>query len=124
HIPTALLVIFSCLPGSPATAQDPGAPCGRDANGYPLQCVRPDAGVNLESACLTTGRVENCLPYHRNSCEIRGFAAACRIYNIGRNCLGGDQNTCNLYVSLLRANTACVLDRNPSACAYLQQQGF
>jgi hypothetical protein len=29
---------------------------------------------------------------------------------------GGDQNTCNYYVSLLHANTACVLDRDQSAC--------
>lgn len=120
----ALLVAAGILLLTAAVAQDPGAPCGRDANGYPLQCTRPDAGVNLESACLTTGRVENCVPYHRNSCEIRGSQQACRLYNLGRNCFGGDRNTCNYYVSLLRANTACNLDRNQSACVYLQQQGF
>jgi hypothetical protein len=109
---------------TPSYAQGPEAPCGRDVNGYPLQCARPDPGANLESACMTTGRVENCVPYHRNSCEVRGFQQACRLYNLGRNCFGGDQNTCNYYVSLLRANTACSLDRNQNACAYLQQQGF
>ena len=110
---------------SPAVfAEDPGAPCGRDANGYPLQCVRPDPSANLESACLTTGRVQNCRPYHQNACEIRGFPLACRLYNLGRNCYGGDQNKCNYYVSILRANTACNLDRNPQACRWLQQQQF
>ena len=119
-----LLVLAGMMPASVASAQDAGAPCGRDQNGYPLQCARPDAGVNLEAACLTTGRVENCVPYHRNNCEIRGFQQACRLYNLGRNCFGGDPNMCNYYVSLLRANTACTLDRNQNACAWLQQQQF
>jgi hypothetical protein len=121
----ALVVGAATFLLSPALAQDdPGAPCGRDAYGRPLQCTRPDPSANLESACLTTGRVENCVPYHLNSCQVRGFPQACRLYNLGRNCFGGDQNICNYYVSLLRANTACWLDRNQSACAYLQQQGF
>ncbi len=119
-----LVVIFANLLPGPASANDPEAPCGRDQNGYALQCARPDAGVNLESACLTTGRLENCVPYHQNSCQIRGFAQACRLYELGRNCFGGDQNTCNFYVSLLRANTSCQLDGNQSACAWLQQQQF
>src|SRR5262245_61752169 len=114
---SVVLVAAAMLSGS-AAAQDPGAPCGRDANGVPLQCVRPDPGANLESACLTTGRVENCVPYHRNSCEIRGFPLACRFYNLGQHCFGGDQNTCNYYVTLLRANTACNLDRDQNACIY------
>ena len=121
---TALLLAAGTFLLTPALAQDPGAPCGRDANGYPLACAKPDPSANLESACLTTGRVENCVPYHRNACEIRGFQLACRLYNMGRNCFGGDQKMCNYYVSLLRANTACALDRNQSACAYLKQQGF
>ena len=119
-----LLVLAGMMPASVASAQDAGAPCGRDQNGYPLQCARPDSGVNLEAACLTTGRVENCVPYHRNNCEIRGFQQACRLYNLGRNCFGGDPNMCNYYVSLVRANTACTLDRNQNACAWLQQQQF
>ena len=112
--------------GTAASAQgyDRDAPCGRDAQGYPLECVRPDSRFNLESACLTTGRVENCVPYHRNSCEIRGFQVACRLYNLGRNCFGGDPNACNYYVSLLRANTACSLDRNQQACMWLGQQRY
>jgi len=121
------LLLGACLSFSaPALAQDqdPEAPCGRDENGLPLECARPDASADLESACLTTGRVENCVPYHQNSCLVRGFQQACRLYSLGQNCFGGDQNTCNYYVSLLRANTACVLDRDQSACAYLQQQGF
>jgi hypothetical protein len=113
--------VVACLP---ALAQDPGAPCGRDQYGYPLQCVRPDAGVNLESACLTTGRIENCVPYHQRACQIQGVQPACRLYDMGRNCFGGDQNRCNYYVGLLRANTSCNLDRNQAACAYLRQQGF
>ncbi len=117
-------LLLALLAPAPARAQDPGAPCGRDQNGYPLQCARPPANVNLEAACITTGRPENCVPYHRNACEIRGFASACRLYAMGSNCFGGDPATCNYYVSLLRANTACQLDRNPTACAWLQQQRF
>lgn len=62
---------------APAFAQDQDAeaPCGRDENGYPLQCATPDASANLESACLTTGRVENCVPYHQNSCLVRWIPA-------------------------------------------------
>jgi hypothetical protein len=123
-VAAALLVATGCVLSPPVYAQDPGAPCGRDANGSPLQCVRPDPGVNLESACLTTGRVQNCLPYHQHACEIRGFPLACRLYNLGRHCYGGDPNTCDYYVSLLRANTQCTLDRNPQACLWLQQQQF
>ena len=117
-------LLLALLAAAPARAQDPGAPCGRDENGYPLQCARPPANVNLEAACITTGRLENCVPYHRNACEIRGFAQACRLYAMGRTCYGGDPATCNYYVSLLRANTACQLDRNPTACSWLQQQRF
>jgi hypothetical protein len=121
---TALFVAAGMFSEAMVLAQDSGAPCGRDVNGYPLQCARPDPGVNLESACLTTGRVENCVPYHKNSCEIRGFQQACRLYNLGRNCFGGNPNICNYYVSLLRANTACNLDRNQNACVWLQQQRY
>jgi hypothetical protein len=117
-------LLLAALSPTPSLAQDPGALCGKDQWGYPLQCARPDPSANLESACLTTGRVENCVPYHQNSCQIRGFAVACRLYNLGRNCFGGDQNICNYYVSLLRANTACALDRNQTACAWLHQQGY
>ncbi|MCO6416726.1 hypothetical protein JYK14_11235 [Siccirubricoccus sp. KC 17139] len=117
-----LLPVPDAPPMGRAFAQDPGAPCGRDQNGYPLQCYRPDPGANLEGACMTTARLENCAPYHRNACEIRGFADACRLYSLGRNCYGGDPNACNFYVSLLRANTTCQLDRNQMACAWLQQQ--
>jgi hypothetical protein len=80
--------------------------------------------MNPESACLNAGRVDYCLHYHRNSCEIRESQQACRLYNLGKNCFDGDQNSCNLYVSLLRANTACGINRDQTACAYLQQQGF
>ena len=120
----ALFVASGGFLSTPIFAQDPGAPCGIDQNGYPLQCVRPPPNANLESACLTTGRIENCVPYHRNACEIRGFQQACRLYNLGRNCFGGDQNICNYYRSLLQANTACNLDRNQNACYWLQQQRY
>lgn len=125
-----VLVLFAALacPAwfSPAAAQgyDPEAPCGRDQQGYPLQCTRPDPSVTLESTCLTTARVEICVRYHQNACQIRGFAVACRLFALGRNCFGGDRRTCEYYVSLLRANTACTLDRDPRACQDLRQQGF
>jgi hypothetical protein len=90
---------------------------------HPDPCTRPDPSANLEAACLTTARLENCVPYHHNNC-VRGFALACRFYNMGSQCYGGDRATCDYYISLLRANTACNLDRDQSACAYLQQQGF
>jgi hypothetical protein len=118
-----LLVFPGIFFSNPVFALDQEAPCGRDEYGYPLQCARPNSGVNLESACLTTGRIENCVPYHQNNC-VRGFQLACKFYNLGRNCFGGDQNTCNYYRSLLQANTACTLDRNQNACNWLQQQRF
>jgi hypothetical protein len=120
----ALLVAPGMFSPTAALAQDPNAPCGRDQNGYPLQCALPDPRANLESACMTTGRVENCVPYHQNACQIGGFQQACRLYALGRNCFGGDPNVCNYYVSLLRANTACALDRDQNACGWLHQQGF
>ena len=55
----ALPVAVGMFSGGTVSAQDYGAPCGRDAYGSPLQCARPDAGANMESACLTTGRVES-----------------------------------------------------------------
>ncbi len=123
-----LLIFALALSGSlfsnNALAYDAEAPCGRDDNGYPLSCAKPDASANLESACLTTGRVENCVPYHQTSCQVRGFAQACRLYDMGRNCFGGDPNVCNYYVSLLRANTSCSIDGSQIACSWLQQQGF
>lgn len=121
------LVLLAAAAVSPAHAQggyDPGAPCGRDENGTPYPCTRPNPSANLEAACLTTGRVENCVPYHQNACQIRGFQQACRLYQMGANCFGGDPNMCNHYVTLLRANTACALSQDPNACAYLRQQGF
>jgi len=117
-----LLMVSGIFPLNLAFAQNPEALCGWDENGNPLQCVRPDSSANLESACLTTGRIENCVPYHQNSCEIRGFQSACRLYQMGRNCFGGDPNICNYYRSLLQANTDCTLDRNQNACMWLQQQ--
>ncbi|QQS11016.1 MAG: hypothetical protein IPK81_15545 [Rhodospirillales bacterium] len=122
---SVLLALAAALASIPASAQyDPEAPCGRDQWGRPLACARPPASQNLEAACITTGRLENCVPYHKNSCEIRGFATACRLYQMGMNCYGGDPNVCNYYVTLLRANTSCQLDRNQQACAWLQQQQF
>jgi hypothetical protein len=120
----AIVVAVTAVPARAQQGYDPGAPCGRDDDGNPLQCTRPDASANLESACMTTGRLENCVPYHRNACEIRGFAAACRLYQMGANCYGGDPNVCNYYVTILRANTACALNGDQTACAYLRQQGF
>lgn len=106
---------------SRALAQDAAAPCGRDDNGDPLVCSRPDPGMDLEAACTTTGRPQNCVPYYQNNCA-RGFALACRMYDLGKNCAGGDPQTCNYFLSLTRANTKCSLDRDQAACAYLQQQ--
>ena len=80
---------------SSAFAQDPEAPCGRDESGYPLQCTKPDASADLEGACLTTGRIENCVPYHQNSCFVRGFQVAFILYSLVQNFFCGDQNTCN-----------------------------
>jgi hypothetical protein len=107
-----------------AFAQDPNAPCGRDENGYALQCARPDASAEIEATCETTDRVEACVPYHQRACQVQGFQKACQLYALGRNCFGGDQNTCNYYVTILRANTACALNRDQNACAWLQQQGY
>jgi hypothetical protein len=117
------LVLFGAVPIR-AMAQDADAPCGRDENGQPLLCTRPNPGVDLEAACLTTGRLENCVPYHQTACQIKGFAQACKLYEMGRNCYGGDPKICQYYVSLLRANTACTLDRDQGACTWLQQQQF
>ena len=120
-----LLVAGVWLGAGLAQAQeyDPQAPCGRDENGFAYPCRVPDPSANLEAACLTTGRVQNCFDYHRNNCQ-RGFALACRLASLGSNCFGGDPNTCNYYISLLRANTACNLDHDQQACAWLQQQQY
>ena len=101
-----IIALGGVVPGA-ARAQDAGAPCGRDANGYPLQCSRPDAGAYNESRCIVSATVEACLPYHQRYCQYNGIAAACRLFSLGRNCLGGDQQTCAYYMSLLRANNAC-----------------
>ena len=131
RLPVAVMLLSAALLLAPeivsptaAFAQDPNAPCGWDANGYPLQCAQPPPGASIEAACMTTGRPENCVPYHQTACQVNGIQAACRLYALGRNCFGGDQNTCNYYVSLLRANTACALDRDQNACAWLHQQGY
>ena len=121
---TAMLLITGSLCAIRASAQDSSAPCGRYSNDAPIQCLRPDASAYLESDCQTTGRLEACLPYHYNACYFRGMQAACRLYQMGQNCQGGDQNTCNYYVQLLRANTDCAMNSNPSACDWLRQQGF
>ena len=121
---TVALLAGICCRAAPVHAQDAEAPCGRDEYGRPLQCARPEPNANQESACLTTGRVENCVPYHYRACAVQGFPQACRLYNLGRNCSGGDPNMCNFYVSLLRANTACTLDRDQNACAWLSQQNY
>ncbi len=102
---------------------DAEAPCGRDEQGYPLQCYQEPAPSNLEAACLTLARVENCLPYHYNACN-KGFAVACQIYQIGANCNGGDPQACTYYRSLLEANRACALDSNQQACTWIRQQGY
>ena len=119
----ALVATGSLISGK-AMADDTEAPCGRDDNGDPLQCVKPNPGLDAEAACIATGRPEICVPYHQTSCQIRGFASACRLYDMGRNCFGGDPNICNFYLSMLRANTACQLDRNQGACDWLEQQQF
>ena len=107
----------------PASAQgyDPGAPCGRDENGVPYPCTRPDPNASLEAACQTTARIQNCLPYHQRACQIQGFALACRMLELGRNCYGGDPARCQLYVQILQANTACSFG-DQAACAWIAQQ--
>lgn len=122
-LPLALIAGATALPAE-AQDYDPGAPCGRDENGDANICTRPNPSANLEAACLTTGRIENCVPYHQTACQVRGFQAACRLYSMGSQCYGGDPNVCNQYVTILRANTACSLNGDQNACAYLQQQGF
>jgi hypothetical protein len=106
-----------------AQPYDANAPCGRDANGYALQCTQENASANIQAACTTTGRPENCVPYHQNAC-LRGVQQACALYNLGRNCFGGDPNVCNYYLQLIHANTACAMDRDQGACAWLQQQQY
>lgn len=65
-----------------------------------------------------------CVPYHQNACQISGLPLACQFYGMGSNCYGGDPNACDFYVALLRANRACSLDADQSACAWMRQQGY
>lgn len=117
-----ILLALSILLPVPAAAQhDPQAPCGRDAQGNPLPChnVQPNM---LEATCLTRADPQYCLPYHQRACQVSGFAAACRLASIGQHCYGGDPRQCQYYVALLQANTACNLNGDPRACAWLSQQ--
>ena len=117
-----LLSVLLGLAG-PALAQDydPGAPCGRDAQGNPLPCrsVRADM---LEATCLTSANPYYCLPYHQRACQVSGFQLACQYATLGQNCLGGNPQQCQYYVGLLRANTDCNLNGNQAACAWLRSQ--
>lgn len=114
---------FTVSLGSAWAQTDPDAPCGRDENGYPYACST-DPSANIEAACLTSAEPRYCLRYHQRACQIQGIATACRLYNMGVNCEGGDPSVCNYYASLLAANRDCNLNGNPGACDWLRQQGF
>jgi hypothetical protein len=119
--------LATCLMAGPAAAPaqdyDPGAPCGRDANGIPYPCTSL-SGNMLEATCLTTANPHYCLPYHQRACQVSGFALACRVYEFGRHCQGGDPNLCQYYTQLLQANSACALNGDANACGWLQSQGL
>ncbi len=119
----ALCLLLSAPAGAGAQGYDPGAPCGRDENGYPYPCTRPDPSASIEAACQTTARVENCLPYHQRACQIDGQALACPVYEIGSHCYGGDPATCQYYMSILQANSACGWG-DQAACTWVAQQPF
>lgn len=122
----ALSLAFALsLFATPLAAQgyDPGAPCGRDENGNPYPCMSV-SGNMLESTCLTTANPYYCLPYHQRACQVSGFAVACQVFQIGQHCNGGDPGQCQYYVQLLQANSACALNGDQNACAWLQSQGY
>ena len=122
-----VVLAFALAGGTPTMAQDQGALCGRDQNGNPLPCQQqqpPNPNATLESACMTTARVDYCRAYFQNNCQVRGFPLACKMYQMGSACYSGDQNGCNAFQQVLNANRACALDRDQNACAFLQQQGF
>lgn len=116
----SLLVTMS--PAMVMAQEDTPPFCGAYPNGRPRSCSGNGQG-NMEATCLAQARVEICLIYHQFNCQ-RGFAAACRLTNIGQNCNGGDSQQCKFYQQLLVANRACNLDGNQQACYYLKQQGY
>ncbi len=121
----AVLALFVPLfaTAAPAQGYDPGAPCGRDAYGNALPCHSVAANM-LEATCATTGNPYYCLPYHQRACQVSGFAAACRLAQMGQHCQGGDPGQCQYYVTILRANVDCGVNGLPQACAWLRQQNL
>ncbi|MFN6979354.1 MAG: hypothetical protein ACK4OP_14580 [Gemmobacter sp.] len=111
------------LLASPVAAQqhDPSAPCGRDENGVPYDCRRIPM---LEATCQTSADPRYCVPYHQIACQVHGFAAACRLWQMGAQCYGGDPAVCAHYIGLLAANRDCTLGGHAPACQYLAAQGF
>lgn len=117
-----LLLVTLLLP-APATAQayDPAAPCGRDAQGNALPC-RSVRDNMLEATCTTTANPYYCLPYQQRACQVNGFPLACRMANLGQHCYGGNPETCQYYVTLLRANRDCNVNGHQPACLWLRAQ--
>lgn len=122
--PARLFAVLMLL-ATPAAAQsyDPSAPCGSDAMGNALPChsVRDNM---LEATCMTTANPHYCLPYQQRACSVNGLQLACRMASLGQHCYGGNRQTCDYYVSLLRANTDCNVNGNPNACNWLARQVF
>lgn len=121
----ACLLLALLLAPLAATAQgyDPGAPCGRDAQGNPLPCHSVSPNM-LEATCTTSANPYYCLPYHQRACTVSGFQLACRLAAMGQNCYGGNAQACQYYVSVLRANTDCNVNGNRAACNWLMQQNL
>ena len=113
-----VLAVFMLWPAV-ANAQQ----CELDANGE-LYCYSNNNPNMLEASCLTYADPRYCLPYHQRACQVSGFALACQMMNLGKNCIGGDPARCNYYVQILQANRACNLQGQQQACGWLQQQGL
>jgi hypothetical protein len=73
---------------------------------------------------MYNGRADACVTIHRITCEVSKVEEACRYYDFGRHCPIGDPDKCNLYISLLLANTACSIRREQDGCDYLKQHGL
>ena len=84
------------------------------ANG---QCQPPPSGNdggNNDAACQATAQFGYCQASAYVGCRGNGIGYACRLLQLSYSSPGQFQQ-------IMNAQRACVFDRNPQACAYLQQ---
>lgn len=114
---TLTLVFASTIFAPGAYAQRSQADCAYGwvfANG---QCQPPpsdNGGGQNDAACQATAQFNYCQASVSIGCRVNGFQYACRLLQLSYSDPGQFQQ-------IMNAQRACVLDRNPQACAFLQQ---